>query len=1376
MTSIPHPYACGECRWRVKPLASIFLFAAACGIAAATGGPTAADPLVAGFTVPPADVRPQTFWFWMNGNVSRDGITRDLEAMKRVGMGGAMIFDGGTYLPAGPADYLGQEWRTLMTHAFQEGDRLGLAVGMHNGPGWSSSGGPWVTPELAMQQIVWTEATISGGRRVEVELPQPQSNLGHYRDALVLAFPALPGEEIAYRDFVARASRGSQPITADVLSDGQTGTVVSLEPEAPLLVEFREAADFHALTVQPGPRAAIPRLRVEASIDGKAFVELCTVASVGRHGIAAPAASSFAPVRARFIRATPAATGQLAEFAIHRTPRIRDWPAKANFDYRVAGQMAVPAAGTGPAIDPGTVRDVTAFCRSGRLIWDAPPGRWTILRLGHTPTGKENVAASAAGRGLETDKFSSVATEHHFRRVIATVRADAAAAGVAGPRVLTIDSYEAGMQNWTAGFLSEFRRRTGYDLATYAPALVGRVVGDVGISDRFLYDFRRVQADLMAENYYMRMGALARAHGMRFFVEGYGPGAFDELRVSGVPDVPMAEFWARTPWTPNRVVKMVASAAHVYSRPVVAAESFTGWSESSRWLEYPYALKPLGDEMFAQGVNQIVFHRYAHQPHPDAAPGMAMGPYGMHFERTNNWFEQSRGWIDYLSRCHFMLRQGTHAADVLYFTGERSPDPAQYALPVLPAGYDYDLVNADVLLNRVRIEDGEFRVADGGRYRLLVLPPNLKAMRPELMRRINEFVAQGAVVLGAKPVFSPTLQGYPETEREMLGLADELWDPVRTGPGRVLTGLTIAEALQRLDVRPDFLFQGSGPDAALAWEHRRLPDGELFFLANRQRRAEEVTASFRGMAGRQPEIWHPETGERRLAAVYSAEDGRAILPLRLEPAESLFVLFRRAAEPAATAVRRDGLAVTGSRPPATTRPAAGDFTMAIWVKPDTNLRVMPEESTNGRIDEVGKYYAIPADPGDIRFGAGHATAGLAVGRNGIFVVERAEDSCPAVLVAPVPVSGWSHVAVVYRAGTPHLYVDGTEIRRGLKSGKIVHSGIGSPPPPPEYVLHFPGIEALTRSAGEPPPSSRGQVYHFEGNSAAAESFPRALTGAEIAALAARGVPAPALPEFTGLARTPDGEVTALVWQTGAYALDDGPALSAAVPRPREVSGPWRVTFPPGRGAPAQIELLELRSLHRHGDSGVRHFSGTANYSCTMQIPAAYFAPDRRVVLDLGRVEVLAEVLVNGREAGLAWKEPYRLDITALARAGANALEVRVTNLWPNRLIGDEQLPTEDSFGVEDERGVEAAGITRLPEWYRQGRPKPPGGRITFATWRFYSKDEPLLASGLLGPVRVLNPVHLAWRDRPPSSARDGTGDAASGVDPRRGSLSGRSGR
>ncbi len=1267
--------------------------------AAATAGQTPAPSLAeleAAFQQPPLTARPRCFWLWMNGHVSRQGITLDLEAMRRAGIGGAMIFDGSNYLPKGPAGFLSPEWLDLIGHATAEGARLGVEVGMHNAPGWSSSGGPWITPERAMQQLVWSETTVSGPGAIDVALPQPPSNLNFYRDALVVAFPAAPGETQPYSNLIRNTTRAQNSLT----------------------IEFHEPFEARSATAFPSFNGRFSNVALESSNDGQTWSPVATIPNAGKHGIQPPGCRNFAPVTARFFRASGGGAGQFAGVVLHHTARLDDWHYKAGFAYRVGRQIDIPASQPGDtSIDPLSVLDLTQHLTpQGRLQWQAPAGAWTILRFGHIPTGQLNVAASDAGRGLESDKLSAEATGFHFQSVVEKVLATAP-----GLRTVTIDSYETGLQNWTAAFPAEFRHRAGYAITPYLPAMTGRIVGDRAVSERFLFDLRRALADTMIDRYYKRMGELCRRHGLAYYVEGYGQGVFDEMQASASPDVPCTEFWERTPWTPNRSVRMVASAAHVYGKSVVAAEAFTGEEETARWLEYPYSLKALGDLMFSYGVNEFVFHRYAHQPHPSAVPGMTMGPWGFHIDRTNTWFDHASAWTAYLTRCQYLLRQGTPVADILFFTGERPPGAENFEIPTAPAGYNYDLINAEVLLTRTTARNGRIHIQDGSSYSLLVLPPGLQGATPELMRRLGEFVRQGVRLAGPLPTFSLSLRGYPDAGQEIKTISAAI----------AASGLHQTQTTPPLP--PDFEFTARQPDAAISWVHRRLGAADIYFVANRQRRAGDFVCSFR-VSAKQPELWNAETGGIRRAAVYESSGGRTRVALRLGPSESVFVVFREAASAAPAAISKDGRPVLQSapfprvQPPATTN----DFTMSVWAKPDTSLRLMPRESTAGRIDETGKFYVIPAAEGDTLFGSGHASAGLAVGRNGVYVIERSSQSAPAVLVANLPIAGWSHFAVNYRNGTPRLYVNGKFVKQGLASGLAIHPGIGNPPPAQDTVFHFPALDNLMRISGRPSLPSNGLAYYHEGNQTQPELIPRPLSDSEIASLAAGPVPAPDHIPPAEFWRRPDGRTEALLFQSGRYQLAGARPYTITVPAPLPLKGTWTVAFPTGRGAPASITLPELISLHRHPDEGVKYFSGTAAYSATAAIPAALLRPGRRLFLDLGRVEVTAEVLVNGRSQGIVWKEPYWLDVTTALHPGSNHIEVRVANLWTNRLIGDEQLPPENEYSSGPEHG-----ILKVPEWYLAGQPKPPGGRTTFATWHFYAKDEPLVESGLLGPVRLL---------------------------------------
>ncbi|WP_448664038.1 glycosyl hydrolase [Sphingomonas sp. CJ20] len=1309
----------------------------------------AAEPSPAAFRDPPAETRPDTFYHWMNGNVGAAGIDADLEAMRDVGIGGVMVFDGSSDVPKGPVDYRSPEWLKLMTHMMAKAASLGLKVGVHNAPGWSSSGGPWITPERSMQQIVWTETSVVGGAPLTLKLSQPYTKMGYYRDAALVAYPAGPGDDAAWRDAIA-TMRASGPVAPATLTDRDLHSGTAIAPDAPLVITTKAPFTAQSVTLYSDAEAGPFGATIDVSNDGIAWTRVAQVSAPAQpeRGIEAPATINFAPVTARHFRITPRGRMTLTEAFLHATPRIDGWDLKGEHLFRMAPAVEArpPATGAEGAIDPAAVIDLTdRLAPDGTLRWTPPPGRWTLLRLGHTTTGHRNVAASDAGRGLEVDKFDPDAVDFQFDNSVGVLaRAAAPYLGTTFDRIM-IDSYEAGLQNWTAKLPHWFAARKGYAITPYLPALTGRIVGNADLSDRFLFDFRETLSALMADHYYGRMEARANAIGLRFYAEPYGPGAFDTLQVSGRTQMPTSEFWTRTPWTDNRTLKMVSSAAHVYGKPVIAAESFTGEAQTSRWQDYPYAMKALGDQMFALGLNHMIFHRYAHQPNPNAAPGMVMGPWGINLERSNTWFAQARPWMQYLARSQYLLRQGRPVADILFFTGEETPYQAEYVRPdvspdsnpkigqyfdpQIPPGYQYDLVNAEVLLTRARVKDGRIVLPDGAEYRLLVLPATLASMTPRLATRLRALVEQGAVILGPRPTHSMTMAG----DADFRAATEALWGsgdaPRRVGAGMVFPKGGVLDAMAALKVAPDAQCRTATPDGQVVWAHRRLARSEMYFVANRQRRAETVTCRFR-VGDAAPALWDAETGTITKPVLFASDAAETRVTFDLSPAGSTFVML--APDPAAKPVgwvARDGVRVAEVDPaPAPPAPAPADsFTLSLWAKPDIDLRVLPDEKTEGRVNETGKNYLINARSGRDVHGAGTAIAGLALGRNGAMVIERADpDHVPAVLVSRVPVSGWTHVALVYDRGTPSLYLNGKHVRTGLRSGRMVFAG------------------------GSDAPSPNGVTYFFEGNATPLRTVPRAMRADEIAAEAAGGPPPPpAVATPVTVERDASGGMRALVWASGRYTLEGGGGFVARVPAPVIVTGPWTVRFQPGRGAPDSVVLPGLASLSRHGDDGVRHFSGTATYTRSIDVPARALGRGRRVFLDLGRVEVLAGVTVNGRELGVVWKEPYRVDITDVVRPGANALSLTVSTLWANRMIGDAALPEEGQFidsewpvgerVAADGRKVPvmARKITALPDWYTAGAAKPPGGRVTFTPWTFYGADEPLLDSGLLGPVRLV---------------------------------------
>jgi hypothetical protein len=1313
------------------------------------------------FRNPPASARPHNWWHWMSGNISEIGITRDLEAMKRVGVKAFHIFQVGEGVPQGPVDYGSPEHLRLLKHAAREADRLGLGFAMCNGPGWTSSGGPWITPELSMQVLIWTETPVAGGQVVNTTLRQPAAKLNYYRDAMVLAFPAQPGEARPMQELLRRVSSSSGAVEARLFTDGDPSTFVEVRPGAEgesayLELEFTEPFEARSITLSsaavpaggPPPdfvsfeSIAVHPMLLEVSDDGAQFRKVCEV-GVGFEGIwglgaetNVPISVNLAATRARFFRLVSPKARRFSEIRLSGAPRIPNWASKANF--QPAQNLVAPTAPAatpvetpgGPVIDPATVLDISQYMDpQGQLNWPAPAGNWTVLRIGHTTTGAHNSPAPEGGRGLECDKFSKAAYDFHFNHFFGDlfdVIAPLAAKGMAGA---TIDSYEVGLQNWTAEFPQALQKRRGYDLRKYMPAMFGWVVASVEESDRFLWDIRKTQAELMEENYYGRFAENCHRHGIKAFFEPYDPGNFDEMAAGAHADMVMGEFWLGG--NNHHSIKLAASVGHVNGKRVIGAESFTS---STRWLEYPYGMKTTGDFMFAQGLNQYVFHRYCHQPHPDVLPGMTMSVWGIHWERTNTWFEKAKGWLEYVSRCQTILQQGMFVADLLYFTGENSPqvspgltrlEPPMQALglpqldPPPPPGYDWDAIDSDAIKTRLRIENGRIVLPDGMSYKVLVLR-NENKLSLNLLSRISELVKQGMWLVGPKPEQSPSLA---DDQDELLRLAGEVWGDLNgttvreraCGKGRVFWGQPLRAVLDKLGLKPDFEFTAKAADAPINYLHRRVGEAEVYFLAGRRRQSEELVCTFR-VEGKQPEVWNAVTGETAQVATYEVTEGRTRVPVRLDPAGSVFVVFRsRAGVRRLESIAKDGTTLIATQPFAA--PAAGryrevtnNFTIGVWVKPDLDA-VLPRTDVPGYsladFWSVARCHVVYPPAGEKVYGAGHVACGFNAGRNGVALYERAGGNLTPVLSIHVPLAGWTHLAVVYKEGVPSVYVNGKLVGHGKNSGKVVHPGLG---------------EAYQSDGAFP----------YMGHMSEPELFSEVLDDARIQQLAAAGIPNPEEPPALELAGGAKPEL--LFWQDGTYAWRDSGGRSSSlkisgIGKPMDIKGPWKITFPPNLGAPPEITLPELMSLHRHAETGVKYFSGTATYYKRFTLPGSPKADGKRLYLDLGWVEVIAEVKLNGKAMGSVWKPPYRVDITEAVRSGDNELEVQVVNLWPNRLIGDEQLQPEYEYG----RG---GSIKKIPDWYAQGKPKPPSQRVTFCVFRHYSKDEPLLESGLIGPVRL----------------------------------------
>ncbi len=776
--------------------------------------------------------------------------------------------------------------------------------------------------------------------------PTPQ----FYADGPVIAYKRAAEDTPVEALHPKMTASGGSPDFA-MLSDGdlQKSTKVPI-PKATgdiawIQWEFAEPQAIRAITVvtpELGQFAALaglsaPEKMLEASDDGVNFHLVAKLSQAPGEGVASSAPQhtiSFPAEKAKYFRVVfkktppppipawaagidmealgihlpPAATDyEVSELALHTGARVNHFEDKAAFVPTVdLYGFATPHAEGSAVVAKGDVIDLTGKMHSdGTLDWTPPPGRWVVVRFGYSLLGITNHPATAEATGLEVDKLNAGFVKHYMNGYLDSYKETVGPElmGKKGIRYIITDSWEAGSQNWTDHMMEEFKKRRGYDATPWLPALTGQVVESSEASDRFLWDFRKTIADLIADEHYGQVQASIKERGMGHYGESHEGGrAFvaDGMEVKKLDDIPMSAMWTQTPETNNEQYgynaddRESASVAHIYGQNIAAAESMT--AAAAPWAWSPATLKPTADQEFLNGINRFVIHESAHQPlvGPHTEPGLTLGPFGQWFNRNETWAEQAAPWIDYLARTSFLLQQGHFGADLVYFYGEDSNLTAIYehSSPEIPAGFGFDYINADGLIHELKVANGRITTPSGMSYRVLGLAPYSKHMSLPVLRAIYKLVEEGAVVAGAKPADDPSLA---DNEGEFAKLNGELFGDGsgehKVGKGTVYAGESLTEVFAKLKVAPDFDYTKPEADARLEFVHRKLADGDVYFVDNRKNRAESVDAMFR-VAGKAPELWHAETGKTEPVS-YSMADGRTTVPLKLEPWGTVFVVFRR---------------------------------------------------------------------------------------------------------------------------------------------------------------------------------------------------------------------------------------------------------------------------------------------------------------------------------------------------------------------------------------------------------------------------------------------------------------------------------------------------
>jgi len=1297
--------------------------------ASPAGGQSA---LEAGFRNPPPEARPWLRWVWMNGNVSKEGITADLEAFQRAGIGGAHIFHLDYGLPQGPVAFLSPQWFDMCQFAMQEADRLGLQLGTHNCGGWSSSGGPWTLPENSMQVVVTREVRIKGPTSFDGVLPVPESYLppphtNSYRDIAVLAYPT-PDEEsmtmgaASATGIVNQGKGAKQPTLSGDLLTTCALPVPDDGGSRYLQIVFPKPFTARQLILTPARGELGFTGSLEASDDGVTFTRVRTIQMAGqpyRQENPYQQIFVFPQVSARFFRISvekeKAAKKSIliAEAGLSGRLTVDDLPGKTlsqrhSIQAKPEKKPGAAQAEVGGAVAMSSIIDLSgSMDRTGRLTWAVPPGNWTVIRVGHQSNGTENHPSLIGGTGLECDKLSKEALDAHWDGMMGRmIEKFGALTGKSFTKV-EVDSWEIGSQNWTPKFREEFGRRRGYDMTRFLPVFAGQTVESVEATERFLWDFRRCIADLFAENYAGHMRELAHQHNIEFAVENYGTGPFDDLQYGGMADIPEGVHWVHN-GSPQGCTLLAASAAHTYGRKIVAAEAFTaGENGGNRWDTDPYALKRLGDLMYCAGVNRFILHAATLQRWPNLVPGLTFGKVGSQFSRTATWWEGGgAAWFRYLARCQWMLQQGLPVADVCVLASEGAPPPTYggSSFPDVPPGYDFDLCSADALLHRMTCRDGRLILPDGMSYRLLMLPKDT-AMTPQVLRKIKEFADAGATIIGPKPVRSPSYAGFPDCDQEVRQLAGQLWRPQLTS-GRGVSPQTSAATLPALQLPPDFEATGNHPQ--IAYKHRSATGADIYFVSNQKYYTDEVEATFR-ISGKAPEIWNPETGTVERVPLFREVNGRTVFPLRLGPAGSAFVIFRA--------------------------PATNDHLVTAKVTTDPAL---PRQTLNILKASFG-YFDKKGSPR-----VADLTGSKAAGIKRILTPNRFTDRDPApgarkYMLAQYTVDGAFKSQAVPEDGVLEM----PQLPQVFKMVRVLYGELSASPGAADQVVDLTAkLNDLVKDGalsmmvdkelgGQSPLPSKPKelrveyIYNGRWNIAFMPEGQLLELPGEYEAQAP--------PAGYELAMKTPQQVELRACAPGDYQFTTATgktlrARVASVAPPKEVSGTWQLNFPPNLGAPPQVVFDRLMTWTESADPGVKYFSGTATYSKEISLPSDWVDKSISIYLDLGEVKNIAQVTLNGKDLGILWKPPFRANLSGAGHAGANKLEIKVTNLWPNRLIGDEQMKP-------DREWTSTRNLAAWPQWLLDGKSSP-SQQVTFTTARHWQKDDALLPSGLLGPVTL----------------------------------------
>ncbi len=901
-------------RWLLLALCNISLFFLFSCLGSGDKGQWGRDSLsVALFKTPEREYYPETWYHFIGGNVSKPGITADLEGIAQAGISGIQLFHGqfgGEWPGVSPQiQSLSEDWDELVKWTAQECQRLNLRFTMQNCPGWSYAGGPWIEPENSMRHLVYSRTALTGGAASGINLAKPKNSdeaWRDYRDLFVIAFPTPEGDtgdrlvpsgvtsnrpDLSWNNWLVNSQTISLPPSVD------EPTVLDFTfPEKTTLrtVQFPPIDSYvHAWVYAPGVKVTI-----YATLPGerRQVASLDMPAANWQDDQPISIACAEVPSDSYRIEITNLHEMALRYIHFYTAARQQNWESEAAWTLRGIVREGYPDQSPNTRVDPSAIVDITAnMDTSGLLAWDAPEGEWTVLRIGHVNTGMKNGPAPREATGWESNKLDPAGARANFDGYIGRLLTDNSSLKEGLLNGILIDSWECKTQTWTGGLDSIFQEKWDYSLFSMFPAIFGYVVEDPETTSRFLRDWRVTLNDLVVKNFFGEMGSIAHDNGLKISFETASGDIFpgDILEYYKYADVPMCEFWhprqdSYVGSLEFKPVKPCVSASRVYGKGRTAAEAFTSFNLT--WDEHPRFLKDIADEHLALGVTHLVFHTYTHNPRTDFLPpstsfGSAIGT---PFLRLQTWWEHMPYFTGYLARCSYMLESGNPVSDVLMYLGdEQNHKPKQ--LLDFPDGYAYDYCNPDVLLNRLSVKNGQLVTPEGISYRLLWLY-DCKRMLPETVEKILSFVEQGIPIVGEAPAGIATLAGGEMEEERFQKAVEALWGDgsqgVRqVGKGKVYTG-SIESALTSEGIQPDINVKFSD----LRWLHRKAENTDFYFLSTSVDKGFNGTVLLEGKGN--AEIWDPLTGEVKGVASELAGDGYISIDMDIPAGTSCFIVFR----------------------------------------------------------------------------------------------------------------------------------------------------------------------------------------------------------------------------------------------------------------------------------------------------------------------------------------------------------------------------------------------------------------------------------------------------------------------------------------------------